>query len=134
MTERYILTGHNFLIDVCLPDGSYRNEPCIMPDPLGRWSMQEAFAALVQMISQRGQRLCCCVYLPGLYTMQQLDDFQTGRQPVPDNARLLFWSLSDYLDDLSGQGWEIDEIRGSVTDAEELGTTLARTMAARRGK
>lgn len=32
------------------------------------------------------------------------------------------------------QGWEIDEIRGSVTDAEELGTTLARTMAARRGK
>ena len=31
-------------------------------------------------------------------------------------------------------GWEIDEIRGSVTDAEELGTTLARTMAARRGK
>ena len=32
------------------------------------------------------------------------------------------------------QGWEIDETRGSVTDAEELGTTLARTMAARRGK
>ena len=31
-------------------------------------------------------------------------------------------------------GWEIDEIRGSVTDAEELGITLARTMAARRGK
>ena len=107
MTERYILTGHNFLIDVCLPDGSYRNEPCIMPDPLGRWNMQEAFAALVQLVSQRGQRLCCCVYLPGLYTIQQLDDFQSGRQPVPDNARLLFWSLSDYLDELSGQGWNI---------------------------
>ena len=31
-------------------------------------------------------------------------------------------------------GWEIDEIRGSVTDAEKLGIALARTMAARRGK
>lgn len=109
MTERNILTGHNFLIDVCLPDGSYRHEPYIMPDPFGRWDMREAFASLLQLIAQRGQRLCCCIYLPGLYTMQQLDDFQTGRQPVPDNARLLFWSLSDYLDELSGQGWEIAE-------------------------